>query len=156
MKHRLTHRRSLLADPVRSPHRSPFHKVRRFAPRLAPRRAARLVLNPTGPTFRQVVSLFNKYYKEALALEKKLNPPSRFKTYGTPEEHRRQLESDLERAYGDAAMAARASKTSYSAQNQKTIAAPLTNRIPPSSSRPISREEPPPLARMLHRFFGMP
>jgi hypothetical protein len=37
----------------------------------------------------------------AKAFDKKWNPPSRFKTLGTPEERNRRLENDLNRAYGD-------------------------------------------------------
>jgi hypothetical protein len=43
----------------------------------------------------------------AKACHKKLNPPSRFKTIGTPEDRRRQFESDLARVYGDDSPAAR-------------------------------------------------
>jgi len=63
--------------------------------------APRRVLKYTGPTLRDLWSELNACLREAKAWEKKRNPPSRFKTIGTPEACRRQMESDLKRIYGE-------------------------------------------------------
>jgi hypothetical protein len=64
-------------------------------------RGPRRVLKDTGPTLNDVCKAVSAYLRTAEAWDKKWNPPSRFKTIGTPEERRRQMESDLERAYGE-------------------------------------------------------
>jgi len=64
------------------------------------------VLPDRGPSLNSLFALCNRSLHQIERLHKRLNPPSRFKTLGTPEQRRRQFEEDLQRAYGDHSPAA--------------------------------------------------
>ena len=92
--------------------------------RRATRRTTRHVLPDRGPSLRSLFAQCNRCLREIDRLHRKLNPPSRFKTLGTPEERRRQLEQDLERTYGD---------HSPFARHHHTSVAPPAGSSPPAS-----------------------
>jgi hypothetical protein len=93
-----------LARPAarRAPRRALRSCLRR-ATHPAPRR----VLPDRGPSLLSLLAQCNRSLRVIEKLHKKLNPPSRFKTIGMPEQHRRQMEEDLKRAYGDDSPCAR-------------------------------------------------
>ena len=94
-------RRLLLVHPVRPAARRVLRRARRPCLRHAVRRPTRHVLPDPGPSLNSLFALCNRSLRVVERLQKKLNRPSRFKTIGTPEEHRRRMEEDLKRAYGD-------------------------------------------------------
>ena len=100
------------------PRRTTFHSdqpagrpasrsVLRSVHRSVMRCTIRQVLKSRGPTLREITSLLSQYLKISSAYEKKWNPPSRFKTLMTAEEAEAKWKSDIERAYGADACAAR-------------------------------------------------
>ena len=90
-----------------------------------------------GPTLREITSLLSQYLKISTAYEKKWNPPSRFKTLMTTEEAEAKWKSDIERAYGADARAARDLKTEASTSARASPAPP------PSAEPPAVPATPP-------------
>jgi len=101
------------------------HRALRSCLRRATHRATRPVLPDRGPSLNSLLALCNRSIREIERLHKKLNPPSRFKTLATPEELRRQMEADLQRAYGNEPPLAR---------NEAIGAAPAAPPSPPAAA----------------------
>jgi hypothetical protein len=103
----IVRRRLPISRATRPAFRRGFRRASRHALRRAVFRAPRRLLKDNGPSLHDLCNLVSRYIRMAEAFEKKWNPPARFKTIGTPEEHRRQVEHDLQRAYGDGSPLAR-------------------------------------------------
>jgi hypothetical protein len=103
--------------------RGTLRRAPRSCLRRATRRTTRHVLPDRGPSLRSLFAQCNRCLREIDRLHRKLNPPSHFKTLGTPEELRRQMEADLQRAYGD---------QSPSARHHHISAAPPAASSPPT------------------------
>ncbi len=94
-------RRLIILHPARPAFRRGTRRALRRCLRRPHHRGPRHVLKDTGPSLRDICSLLSRYLRLSKAYDKKWHPPSRFKTLCTPEEFRRRLEADLDRAYGD-------------------------------------------------------
>jgi hypothetical protein len=84
-------RRLPISATTRPAFRQGFRRASRHAYRRALFRAPRLLLKDNGPSLHDICNLLSRYIRVAEAYEKKWNSLSRFKTTGTPEEHRRQV-----------------------------------------------------------------
>jgi hypothetical protein len=135
--HRLNCRRFItrksLSPAARPAHRAAFRRSLRRVMHPARRR----VLPYTGPSFRQVLSVVNKYLKAAEAFRKTFNPAwneGRFQMLRSPEECDRLAEQDLKRIYGDGTPAARELEAYASAKPPPPSTPPIT----PTSAPPPS------------------
>jgi hypothetical protein len=117
----------------RLPHRAVRHALRRLL-----RRAPRHVLKDNGPSLSDVCNAVSAYLRAASAWDDKWNPPSRVKSIGTQEERRRQMEADLERAYGENSPVVRARDVSPS------VALALPPALVTSGTPEPPRPQPPP------------
>jgi hypothetical protein len=113
-----------------APRRAPRRVLRRALRRL-PRRAPRRLLRDNTPSLHDLCNVLSAYLRLSKAWDKKWNPPSRFKTIGTPEERRRQMEADLEKAYGENSPSVRVQATGPPA-----APAPRPAPAPPPASGP--------------------
>jgi hypothetical protein len=132
------HRRILVSRPAQPACRRVLRRVRRHALRRVPRRAPRRVLKDDGPSLHELCNVVSAYLRLSQAWDRKWNPPSRFKTIGIPEEHRRQMDADLARAYGENSPFPRTQ-----AAQPPAAPPPPPTPAPPSAPEP-ARPEPPP------------
>jgi hypothetical protein len=141
--HRLNCRRFItrksLCPAARPAHRRAFRRSLRRVMHPARRR----VLPYTGPSFRQVLSVVNKYLKAAEAFRKTFNPAwneGRFQMLRSPEECDRLAEQDLKRIYGDGTPAARELEAYASAKPPPPPGPPSAPSLPlaPTSLIPTS------------------
>ena len=152
-------RRNAIRHPFRSAQHLVARRVVRSCLRLARRTALRRVIPYDGPSIGAICRVFNAYIRFMEAEEKKSNPPSRFKTLGTEEERERQWREDLERGYGEKAVAAR--KAAAREQAASRPRSPVPSVPSPQPTSPSSVPKPKcdvtavPLVRLPNGMWGL-
>jgi hypothetical protein len=131
-------RLSIVFRSSRSACRPAARPALRHAPRRAIRLAHRKVLKDDGPSLGDICSLLDAYIRMRKASDKAWNPPSRFKLFGTPEERERRCREDLERIYGDKAVA-----DQQAAVQTQAPACPAPSPPPTPIPRPAAPEPQP-------------